>query len=54
MDPARSEIRGMYGTSMRENRDIPPLALNLPRFDGDLKTGIKLPERDQSRDYEEV
>lgn len=25
-DPARSENQGMYGTSMRENREIPPLA----------------------------
>ena len=24
MDPAWSEIHGMYGTSMRENREIPP------------------------------
>ena len=25
-DPARSENQGMYGTSMRENREIPRLA----------------------------
>jgi hypothetical protein len=28
-DPARSEIHGMYGTSMRENRESPCLPARL-------------------------
>jgi hypothetical protein len=28
-DPARSENHGMYGTSMRENREIPPSPVRL-------------------------
>ena len=28
-DPARSENQGMYGTSMRENREVPRLPVRL-------------------------
>jgi RNA-directed DNA polymerase len=36
LDPARSEIQGMYGTSMHENREIPPLAHPVDHWVGRL------------------
>ena len=35
--PARSENQGMYGTSMHENREIPPLAHLVDHWGGTLR-----------------